>query len=332
MTLHTVLLTGAGFSRNWGGWMASEAFEYLLGCPQFVRSRANRDLLWKHYDSGGFENALAEVQAAYVRDPAVHASQLKDFQDAVHGMFDAMNEGFKFTLNDIDPQKPWLSAGKLVYQFDEVFTLNQDLLAEMLFFDEAKHFTDRWENLWLPGIERDSPPEPGLKTWATGQWSPRPWNRSQIQPRLLPYYKLHGSSSWRTHDNAPLLIMGGRKAEALKLFPILTEYAKAFEEALGKPNTRLMVVGYGFRDEHINNAIIAAVGSGLQLFVVDPHGGGLARVTNPVRSSGGAIVPRTTLEEAFERSLIGATRRPIREVFARDRIERQKLERFFQEC
>jgi hypothetical protein len=25
------LLTGAGFSRNWGGWLANEAFEYLLG-------------------------------------------------------------------------------------------------------------------------------------------------------------------------------------------------------------------------------------------------------------------------------------------------------------
>src|ERR1700733_9926625 len=30
MTL--ILLTGAGFSRNWGGWLASEAFEYVLGC------------------------------------------------------------------------------------------------------------------------------------------------------------------------------------------------------------------------------------------------------------------------------------------------------------
>jgi hypothetical protein len=29
-----ILLLGAGFSRNWGGWLASEAFEYLLGCPQ----------------------------------------------------------------------------------------------------------------------------------------------------------------------------------------------------------------------------------------------------------------------------------------------------------
>jgi hypothetical protein len=26
-----ILLTGAGFSRNWGGWLAAEVFEYLIG-------------------------------------------------------------------------------------------------------------------------------------------------------------------------------------------------------------------------------------------------------------------------------------------------------------
>jgi hypothetical protein len=29
-----ILLTGAGFSRNWGGWLADEVFDYLLGCPE----------------------------------------------------------------------------------------------------------------------------------------------------------------------------------------------------------------------------------------------------------------------------------------------------------
>jgi hypothetical protein len=29
--LSHILLTGAGFSRNWGGWLANEAFEYMMG-------------------------------------------------------------------------------------------------------------------------------------------------------------------------------------------------------------------------------------------------------------------------------------------------------------
>ena len=33
-TMNFVLLLGAGFTRNWGGWLASEVFEYLLGSPE----------------------------------------------------------------------------------------------------------------------------------------------------------------------------------------------------------------------------------------------------------------------------------------------------------
>jgi hypothetical protein len=36
-----ILLTGAGFSRNWGGWLANEAFEYLLGCSEITPSHYN---------------------------------------------------------------------------------------------------------------------------------------------------------------------------------------------------------------------------------------------------------------------------------------------------
>jgi hypothetical protein len=39
-----ILLTGAGFSCNWGGWLADEAFEYLLGCAE-VKSVVN---VWRN--------------------------------------------------------------------------------------------------------------------------------------------------------------------------------------------------------------------------------------------------------------------------------------------
>jgi hypothetical protein len=58
------LLTGAGFSRNWGGWLANEAFEYLLGSPEI--DDYLRSILWQTKLSGeGFEGALSAVQAAY---------------------------------------------------------------------------------------------------------------------------------------------------------------------------------------------------------------------------------------------------------------------------
>ncbi|HLX14664.1 MAG TPA: hypothetical protein VKS24_05585 [Bradyrhizobium sp.] len=55
------LLTGAGFSYNWGGWLASEAFEYLLGAPEIDAEL--RALLWQNKEAGGgFEDALAILE------------------------------------------------------------------------------------------------------------------------------------------------------------------------------------------------------------------------------------------------------------------------------
>jgi hypothetical protein len=63
--MHYYLLTGAGFSANWGGWVAAEAFEYLLGCPEILADDRLRDLLWEYQLKGGFEDALAELQLGH---------------------------------------------------------------------------------------------------------------------------------------------------------------------------------------------------------------------------------------------------------------------------
>lgn len=61
--MNHLLLLGAGFSRNWGGWLANEVFEYLLGCEQIQQDDYLKTLLWKSRNTGGFEKALSEVQA-----------------------------------------------------------------------------------------------------------------------------------------------------------------------------------------------------------------------------------------------------------------------------
>jgi len=88
------LLIGAGFSRNWGGWVASEAFEYLLGCPEIRTDTRLRELLWSHQLKGGFEDALAELQAGNTSwaHQGWSESQLTAFQNAVGSVFDDMNE------------------------------------------------------------------------------------------------------------------------------------------------------------------------------------------------------------------------------------------------
>ena len=104
-------------------------------------------------------------------------------------------------------------------------------------------------------------------------------------------------------------------------------YFEQFEQALLTDDARLMVIGYGFRDQHINNVLINGINeNGLKIFVVSPDGANQARKVN--HSVGGAIFAKEPLDEAFELGLIGASQRGLREIFGGNGLELAKLQRF----
>ena len=291
-----ILLLGAGFSRNWGGWLASEAFEYLLGCPEIASNTDLRQLLWRHQTTGGFENALAELQNADSQDN----SQLGALQTAVKSMFKDMNKAF-FETVEFELQTPAYiprTIATFLSRFDAIFTLNQDLLLEHHYLQNMNLGNPKWRGAQLPGMK--FVPDSDLDiahSWAKSNWQPMDEKDFKIENRLQPFFKLHGSSNWNNADQSSLLIMGGQKTKGIGQTPILTWYAKQFDEYLARPQAKLMVIGYGFRDDHINDAIRKAAEKKLQIFVIAPEGADQAMKLNLTLSSGQIGSTPTTLEE-----------------------------------
>jgi len=88
----------------------------------------------------------------------------------------------------------------------------------------------------------------------------------------LNYVKLHGSKNWRSGDGQDVMVIGHRKADSINDEPILSAYREMFRRVLGEESTRLCVVGYSFRDIHINRVIAEAVKEReLSLCVVNPE-------------------------------------------------------------
>ncbi|MDB0529326.1 SIR2 family protein [Ralstonia solanacearum] len=324
-----ILLLGAGFSRNWGGWLASEAFEYLLGCPEIRSDDELRRLLWRNQAAGGFENALADLQSANRADPQTHGTRLQNLMLAITRMFEDMNRGFLDRTDFEFHQHLGELVRSFLVRFDAIFTLNQDLLLEHHYLTEniALAAPHHWNGPQLPGLRPlAAAGEPAAQSWARRMWVPN--GDHQVAPRLQPYFKLHGSSNWQKDDGNPMLILGGEKTREIGLYPVLTWYAEQFDAYLAQRDSRLMVIGYGFRDQHVNEAIARAVEQhGLKMFIVGPDGGDLARALNPTNRT--PIRVGTPLEETFERCLVGASRRSLSEIFGRDAIERNKVLRFF---
>jgi hypothetical protein len=82
--------------------------------------------------------------------------------------------------------------------------------------------------------------------------------------------KLHGSFNWRTADSRSALVVGTEKSGQIAASPLLTWYFEIFRKVLSAGDVRLMIMGYGFGDEHVNAAIADAIDNhGLKLFIWD---------------------------------------------------------------
>lgn len=327
-----VLLLGAGFSRNWGGFLASEVFNDLLAKPAIQGDQYLRNALWNNQQAGGFENALADVQRAFVQNPQAHAQHLQVMQQAVLEVFQAMNDAFlgmvEFEFqNQIDRM-----LRTFLVKFDAIFTLNQDILLDHHYLNANVGLAapQRWPNGGqLPGMQRiPSQQAFPLPSWGRDTWVPLPQAEFQISPQAQPFFKLHGSTNWRNAQGGDLLIVGGDKAQAIQSHQILSWYFTQFCDYVTRPDTKLMVIGYGFRDQHINRPIIDAInGSGLRVFIIDSLGVEVIRRANP--TWGGAIYAPNQLDDAFQLGFSGASQRNLSETFGNGAVSHAQVMNFF---
>jgi hypothetical protein len=313
-----IVLLGAGFSRNWGGWLADEVFEYLLGDKGVQANPDVRRALWGARPRGGFETALAELQAAAARSERFAAENHQVLQTAVEAMFADMNKAFEDTTSLDLTNDVALSVQAFLARFDAIFSLNQDLLLEAAYLGNGPTLTSprRWAGAYFPGMRPLQPPQSGK--WGAIQWGPEP-EGCRLSPHMQPVFKLHGSSNWVDEGGRNVLILGGNKTGAIAQSPLLSAYQSEFERRL-VGGAKLMTIGYSFRDEHINSVIEKAAGTA-GIFIVDPAGVDVLSRTQP----GQIPAPQRLLHDM----IIGGSRRGLREIFGRDAVERTKVFRFF---
>lgn len=312
-----ILLTGAGFSRNWGGWLANEVFEYLLGCRE-IDDRLRHDLWQTKLHGGNFEDTLAGLQQDFEHHPTINNQlRLDGINNALVGMFKAMAKGFVRNFEWNRNKEYWVAT--FLNRFTSIFTLNQDTLLEQHYFlPDAR---DRWWH--IPGMcpeKMDRPPDRVT--------TESPAEEFRLDPKLVPYMKLHGSCNWRMSRGvgAPILVMGGNKIASINRFPILKRYHEEFKTCISQHGARLMVIGYSFNDLHINQAINEAVQThSLKIFIIDRLGVDVLNNRGPaaLKSSSAPDI------EKLGPHIIGASRRPLSAIFGDDKVEFHKVCRFF---
>ncbi|MGC2517746.1 MAG: SIR2 family protein [Burkholderiales bacterium] len=317
--MNRILLVGAGFSNNWGGWLAREILGDLL-----ARLADDRDLSDLLNSSSNFEDALSEVQLNYkVAPSAATRGQLEKMQAAIHSTFDAMNTAFAARRGmEFTNQREYFIRDYLG-RFDAIFTLNQDLLFELHYNIELAE-PRRWAGHYFPGMQ----PPPGwhnaigtfLRDRLDMVW--HPMREFQIDRHGQPIYKLHGSVNWKDNDDGALLVMGANKATTITENRILHWYFDEFKRYLEMPETRLMVIGYGFHDQHINELLYETWRrSQFRMFIVDPAGRAVMNIVTNL----GFVIPNP-LQKI---QIVGESMRRLETTFNGDELEHGRFLRFF---
>jgi len=221
--MNAVVLTGAGFSHNWGGRLARE-----INTAVAMRLQDDNHLADLLHRNPNFEEALIELQneAATSARPGT-AERLQKLETAIADAFTTMNSNlaaasFNF-CNDLKYSLP-----EFLVLFDAIFTLNQDLLLEKHYLYPPQVIslagTRRWLRGYLPGVDEiPNPAQSGLYDPLLTQWRPQSTpTATPIDPRSQPYFKLHGSVNWTDPTGGRLLVMGGNKPTTMRRHPILT--------------------------------------------------------------------------------------------------------------
>jgi len=314
-SMNHVLLIGAGFSRNWGGCLAREFRGRLL------RLLPEEDLNKLLRDTPNFEDALSRVQADYKQNKSdANKQRLYKVQSAILKVFEGMTKGFVERGHIEFLNHKQFSVIEFLSRFHAIFSLNQDLLLELYYdpqlCDKKKFPGAYWPGMQVPHNFRGAPPYEK----PTFTWHPTP--EFKLEKNLQPIYKLHGSANWRD-DAGEILVMGGAKEAMISEKRILSWYREEFERILMMPETRLMVIGYSFCDQHIDRVIYDAwKNRGLRMFMVHPRGlEVLVRQTpNQIR------VP----DPLTEIPSLGESLRPLHTTFAGDADELGNLLNFFE--
>lgn len=252
MSRSFVALTGAGFSRPYGGLLASEVWEVLVS---HFAGGAYPELRLALLDTYDFEEVVARFW-----NTANRAVLMAWILDAFTQMDHAIRQNHSFGAGERDFLSKFKGSGPDNKGY--IFTLNQDMLLERKLVGlpvvRPGICENREAGTWFESRSRTDLVRLDLTT--SYQEEHLSWND-------LNYVKLHGSLDWHS-SLEPSMVLGGGKLTKIQKLPVLLKYISQLEEVVNAGNVKLMVIGYGFMDCHINNLLERAVEeSGLEIFI-----------------------------------------------------------------
>lgn len=261
------LLTGAGFSKAVNVYLTMQIWEHTFNQPEIAANEALRKEMLNNAHDLNYEIIYDVLRKTYPKLFPDYLAALDRVFAQIDGIVRVSVVGEAKTHGvNLGGLRGWLSGFReRTGRHGFIFTLNHDLFLERLFgvHDGAPH---------MPGIPEAASAKAVSKTTTLQKIAiPKEATLDAVKKefRDLNLLKLHGSSNWTYPDGSTTMLTGPRKDQAVKEHPLLDAYGSIFAEALQTGQGQLWVIGYGFADKNINDAIVRGVAKGLSVYIVD---------------------------------------------------------------
>jgi hypothetical protein len=352
MTKH-ILLTGAGFSANWGGWLANQLWAVLYGHQKVQDNDKLKEILWRYMERGGFEEAYEYIKASFPKLEPIIRKVIEDSFDEMNSKLDITFSKKLATSLISCIETLALSRGSYNEKGVKVFTLNQDIYFERAFLEYCQYMSKVYGNnrqLYLPYIQN------GIINCnrdlskisfdeVNDEFIKEDFSKNYTGRRLTTeYYKLHGSINFKKSDKK-ILVIGTSKQNNISKNLLLSKYHEDFEEALNAGDVRILIIGYSFNDYHINEKILnAAEKNGLKFFIITKDS--LSDIVQNIIFQKNKIEPDLVngvmakmdkplfdkkAEKIFRDSLISHSNCTLSEVFEKERWESVEQDRILKQ-
>ena len=294
------MLTGAGFTNNFGSHLAHEVWAEIFNdkniqkYPEIINSLYNTQInIDNAITSHQFDYEAAYHQIIYGKyDGGKYHPYKKEVKDAFKGVIKLIYERIDDIVRNHMLTDRVGTYGKfpedtniydLVRSFDidtkenYIFTINQDIFIErhikLGFYIPGFPVNERATNIF--GLEKNKQLDdkhyyyvPNLSTSVI-----KIEDRANKDNHLF-YIKLHGSCNWfkSIKDSSEhVMIIGYNKIKQSKGEPLLNYYHDVFTDVVNKGDVNILIIGYGFKDDNINKILKNAVyNNGLRLHVINP--------------------------------------------------------------
>ena len=256
-----MLLTGAGFTHNFGGFLGREMWSKIFNNLLVQTNAEARKLLLNDFDFESVYSAKMShgEETIKVIRTAVEAAY-KDLDDTVKSWVFNQNNPTALNIYGLGDLLSLISQrGSEKGWF---FTLNQDL------YMERKHnYRSPGASFGQPFVDRDD--GRGVKLITL----PDENGMEKVKATLnnASYIKLHGSYGWTSSHGGNQMVIGKNKASDIDQEPLLKWYSELFQNLIYEGGKKLLIIGYGFADDHINDVLLKGVQEhGLSLYVISP--------------------------------------------------------------